>query len=76
MNDPHRHRFLIPSLIALLMLCAAGGFGAPLSCEGKGQDDCRESWAMATSNALACAGMISALLARVEGQEDPHDPDG
>lgn len=75
MNDPHRHRFLVPALITLLMLCAVGGFGAPVSCEARGRSDCRDSWGLATANALACAGMISALLARIEDNE-PREPEG
>jgi hypothetical protein len=64
-------RPLIRALMALLLLGAVGGFGAPLSCETRGEGDCRESWALATSNALACAGVISALLARLDGDGSP-----
>jgi len=64
--DPIRWA-LIRALVALLVLGGLGGFGAPLSCEARGKGDCREGWVLATSNALACAGVISALLAKLEG---------
>mgnify|MGYP007069477347 CR=1 FL=1 len=64
-------RPLIRALVGLLVMCAVGGFGAPVSCEGRGRGECRQEWALATSNALACAGMISALLAKLDGDGRP-----
>jgi hypothetical protein len=64
-------RPLIRALVGLLLLGAVGGFGAPLSCEARGKGDCRDAWVLATSNALASAGMISALLAKLDGDGSP-----
>jgi hypothetical protein len=64
-------RPLIRALVGLLLLGAVGGFGAPVACEGRGRGECRQEWALATSNALACAGVISALLAKIDDDGSP-----
>ena len=60
-------RELIRALLGLLLASAFAGFGAPITCERRGGDDCGTAWTLATSNALACAGVISALLAKPPG---------
>ena len=64
-------RPLIRALVGILLASAVAGFGAPITCEGRGRDDCETTWGLATSNALACAGVISALLARLDGDGSP-----
>jgi hypothetical protein len=62
-------RPLIRALVGILLASAVAGFGAPITCEGRGREDCETAWTLATSNALACAGVISALLAKLEGND-------
>ena len=64
-------RPLIRALVGLLVLGAVGGLGAPWSCEARGKDDCAAAWTQAGSSALACAGVISALLAKLDGDSSP-----
>jgi len=64
-------RPLIRALVGLLVMGAVGGFGAPVSCWLKGKGECQEAWGQATSNVLMCAGVISALLARLDGEGSP-----
>ena len=64
-------RQLIRALVGILLASAVAGFGAPITCEGRGRDNCETAWGLATSNALACAGVISALLAKLDGNGSP-----
>lgn len=64
-------RPLIRAMVGILLASAVGGYGSPLSCEARGRGECREEWALANSNALASAGMISALLAKLDGDGSP-----
>jgi len=66
-------RPIVTALVGCVVFSAVGGFGAPLLCQGQGQDKgCAERWQQAAAGALTAAGTLGTLLARLGGGSDPR----
>lgn len=59
-----KEQVIVAALVACVAASAVGGFGAPFLCRGAGPD-CSDRFRQATSNALAAAGVLGTLLARM-----------
>jgi hypothetical protein len=62
------NRFIVGSLVACVMISAIGGYGALLC---RGDQPCIDAVKTASAGALAGAGTLGTLLARISGS-DPH----
>lgn len=61
-------RAIVGALVGCVVLSAVGGFGAPLMCGAAAdRDKCGEQWRAAAAGALAAAGTLGTLLARLAG---------
>ena len=62
------NRVIVGALVGCVVISAAGGFGAPLLCQGSDKT-CAERWQQAAAGALTAAGALGTLLARIAGTD-------